>query len=295
MINDAQAGAFAEGFQQENRIKAQVVQTEVLNAINQARKDMSADPDAASQNLQLMLQNVRQQADLNPDVRDQLSEQLRTALREAARRKVEVEFRRQQQQESMAAARERQLITDNLLHNQQRLKQLMDRFDSLMDESRYQMFELDQTKAREAEEQAAYEAMKLAPECAGAGSSGDISPGRWDIIRNRWRFIWRSKRRLWTRCILVDESAIPFPDDPPIVYPSAEVWQQLSARRLASDVYRPLEPGTMQVGRKHQEGVEIGDENRVCGHAPVPGDRLFEDIITTSKSNLTPKCSTTPI
>ena len=173
VINDAQAGAFAEGFQQENRIKAQVVQTEVLNAINQARRIMSTDPDAASQNLQLMLQNVRQQADLNPDVRDQLSDQLRTALREAARRKVEVEFHRQQQQESMAAARERQLITDNLLHNQQRLKQLMDRFDSLMDESRYQMFELDQTKAREAEEQAADEAMKLAPS-AGAGSSGDI-------------------------------------------------------------------------------------------------------------------------
>ena len=28
-----------------------------------------------------------------------------------------------------------------------------------------------------------------------------------------------------------EKSHIPFPDDPPIVYPDAEVWQQLTARR----------------------------------------------------------------
>ncbi len=30
---------------------------------------------------------------------------------------------------------------------------------------------------------------------------------------------------------LVDESAIPFPDEPPIVYPSAERWRQLTKDR----------------------------------------------------------------
>jgi len=29
----------------------------------------------------------------------------------------------------------------------------------------------------------------------------------------------------------VEKSHVPFPDDPPIVYPDAEVWQQLTARR----------------------------------------------------------------
>ena len=29
----------------------------------------------------------------------------------------------------------------------------------------------------------------------------------------------------------VEKSHIPFPDEPPIVYPDAEVWQQLTARR----------------------------------------------------------------
>ena len=29
----------------------------------------------------------------------------------------------------------------------------------------------------------------------------------------------------------VERSHIPFPDEPPIVYPDAEIWQQLTARR----------------------------------------------------------------
>ena len=48
-INDKEAGAMAEGFQQERKIITQVIQAEVLNTINQARKQMSIDPDAASQ------------------------------------------------------------------------------------------------------------------------------------------------------------------------------------------------------------------------------------------------------
>ena len=30
----------------------------------------------------------------------------------------------------------------------------------------------------------------------------------------------------------VERSHVPFPDEPPIVYPDAEVWQELTARRI---------------------------------------------------------------
>ncbi len=32
----------------------------------------------------------------------------------------------------------------------------------------------------------------------------------------------------------VEKSLVPFPDDPPIVYPDAELWQQLTARRTGT-------------------------------------------------------------
>ncbi len=220
VINDPQAGALAEGFQQESRIKAQVVQAEVVNAINQARKQMSSEPDAAAENLRLVLQNVRQAAELNPDVRDQLSDQLRTALREAARRKVEVEFRRQQEQESMAAARERQLITDNLLRDQQKLKQLMERFDSLMSEGKYRDCRRG-SRGRGDEDR---------PECPGAAQAA-LFARTMDYDQQQMDVHQAQQKAFVDTLYLVDKSAIPFPDDPPIVYPSAEIWQQLTIRR----------------------------------------------------------------
>jgi tetratricopeptide (TPR) repeat protein len=220
VVNDKEVGALAEGFQQERKIIAQVVQTEVVNTINQARKLMSSDPDTASTELNLMLQNVRQAADLNPDVRDQLSDQLRTALREAARMKVEVEFRRQQQQESMAAARERQLITDNLLHNQQKLKQLMDRFDSLMNEGKY----------LSAEEDVAAEAVKIDPNSP-VPLQAELFARTTGYYQEQMKIKLDKEKGFVDTMNLVDKSSIPFPDDPPIVYIDAEKWQQLTARR----------------------------------------------------------------
>ena len=108
----------AEGFQHDRRIIAQVIQAEVQNVLNKARSLMSTDPDAASQQLKLTLEKVRQTAELDPDVRDQFVDSLQSALREAAVRKVEVEQARQQRQETMAAARERLLAAKKLERNE---------------------------------------------------------------------------------------------------------------------------------------------------------------------------------
>jgi len=102
-----------------------MIQAEVQNTISQARSLMSVDPDAASQQLKLTLEKVRQTADLNPDLRDQVVDVLQTALREAARRKVEFEHARQQRLENMAAGREQALIAENLIRDQEKVKQLM--------------------------------------------------------------------------------------------------------------------------------------------------------------------------
>ena len=220
MINDKEAGAMAEGFQQERKIITQVIQAEVLNTINHARSQMSIDPDSASQNLKMMLEKVRQAADINPDVRDQLSDQLRTALRESARRKVEFEFRRQQQQETMAAARERQMVTENLVHDQQKVKQLMDRFNSLMNEGKYVM----------AEETAAAEALKIMPDSPVA-LSAKINARVTEYFTSAMALREQRQKAVVDTLYQVEKSFIPFPDDPPIVYPDADVWQQLTVRR----------------------------------------------------------------
>ncbi len=213
-------GALAEGFQRDRRLIAQVIQAEVQNAVGQARSMMSADPDLALQQLKLTLEKVRQTAELNPDVRDQLVNVLQTALREAARRKVEVEHARQERLANMAAAKERVLIADNLARNQEKTKQLMSRFDSLMREGRY----------RPAEEAAAAEAQKLQP--------GNPVPAQAALEARTVGYyenimVTRLARQKGVVDTLyqTEKSLVPFPDDPPIVYVDSEVWRQLTDRR----------------------------------------------------------------
>ncbi len=181
---------------------------------------MSTEPDAATQELKLTLEKVRQTAELNPDVRDQLVDVLQSALRQAAKRKIEVDAAHQQQLENAAAAQERLVVTENLLRNQQKVQQLMQRFNSLMNEGRYVL----------AEEAAAVEAKKLVPdspvprlaelEARQVGYYVDFMKLR----DQRWKGVVDVLYQ-------VERAHIPFSDNPPIVYPDAETWQALTARR----------------------------------------------------------------
>jgi tetratricopeptide (TPR) repeat protein len=214
------AGALAEGFQHDRRIIGQVIQAEVQNVVNQARTLMSTDPETASQQLKLTLEKVRNTSELDPEVRDQFVETLRSALRVAAARKVEVEQARQQQQEKMGAANERLLVAKALERKQLKVKELMERFNSLMSEKKYGL----------AEEAAAAEAAKELPgnpvpvmaalDSRMVGYYNDFMEAR----------IARQKGVVDT-LYQVEKSQIPFPDEPPIVYQDSEVWRQLSERR----------------------------------------------------------------
>ena len=136
-VEEPPAGAMAEGFAHERRVIAQLIEAEVRNTLNKARSLMSNDPDLAMQQLRLTLEKVRQTAELEPDVRDQFADSLQSALREASVRKDEVEQIRQQRLESRAAASERLLAAKKLEGSQMTVKELFERFNSLLAERSY--------------------------------------------------------------------------------------------------------------------------------------------------------------
>ena len=217
-------GAFAGAFQHDRKVVAQMITADVQHTINQARGKMSSDPESAIQDLKLQLESVRRAPELDPDVRDQLVDQIQAALREGSRRQITIEQRRQERHESLVAAKERMLINENLLRDQQKMQQLMERFNSLMDEGRY----------RFAEEAAAAEAQKLA-DTMPAKSSVPLAATLLSRTKGYWTDamavrVQRQKAVIDT-LYQVETSHVPFPDDPPIVYPDAEVWQRLTARR----------------------------------------------------------------
>jgi tetratricopeptide (TPR) repeat protein len=164
-------------------------------------------------------------------MRAQLIDKLEIALREvqrAASVKDELDAEREQQ---VAAARERQLLNERLARNQEKEKQLIDRFQSLMDERRFD------------------EALQV------AGAAADLDPDSYnnnqltaypdgvtprvaqisgELQRNYYlQQVARAAR--WTKFFdtmyTIETSAIPFPDEPPIVYPATPVWEDLTIRR----------------------------------------------------------------
>ena len=126
-------GAAAESFGRECPALQTIAQTEVQNTISQARGLMGTNPQLAIQNLRMELEKMKQLPELSAEARDQIVSALQAALREGARRKTEFEACVSR---SIRTGRRRErageILVQNLVRGQQRLKQVMDRFDSLM-------------------------------------------------------------------------------------------------------------------------------------------------------------------
>lgn len=237
-------GSLVESVQQQRRLITQAVTAEVQEAISRARKAMATSPDAVINDLKLQLDNVRRVPELDPDVRNQLVTQLQTALREADRRRVEFEHQRQQQQELLASAKERQLITDNLLRKEEKLRQLMERFNSLMEEGRYKI----------AEEQVADEALALAPENPTMVAARNNARAR-GALEDFMALRAERQKKTVDALAQCEKAHIPFPDEPPIVYPDPEVWRQMSERRIRE--YRSMDlAGRNPAERKIAEALK---------------------------------------
>jgi hypothetical protein len=131
-------GAFLNNVENSRQLLEQKIKTEVEQALNQARGQMETNPESAKRDLKIQLETIEKSPDLGPDARAQLKNQIEAAIREAGRKAVEVAARTALAEENRAAADERQQLVEETARRQQKVKQLMDRFSSLMDEGRYQ-------------------------------------------------------------------------------------------------------------------------------------------------------------
>ena len=215
-----QDGQFAQSVLEENRVLTQVMKTDVQTTVNRARVNMASDPQGAIQELKLLLERIRQSADLNPEVRSQLVDLVETTLREANRRADTNEILRQQRDERLAKAKEMQLLNQQLTQKERKIQQLMERFNSLMDEGRY----------LEAEEYTAMVAQSMAPEEPSL-LAATLTSRALGAYAEAMRLREARQRGVLASLMEVERSHVPVPDEPPMVYPAAEVWRDLTARR----------------------------------------------------------------
>ena len=110
------------------------IQAEVEQGLDAARKQMGTDAQTAIQALKVMLDNVDRAPELDPAIRGQLRDRIVTAIREAGRRQVELDELRRQGQENRAISDEARRLSADFTDQRQHVKQLMEKFDALVDE-----------------------------------------------------------------------------------------------------------------------------------------------------------------
>ncbi len=212
-------GAFLDQVEEERRVYAEMLDKEIQNTVINARKTITSDPQAAIQDLKLALDNVKRAAELDAAKRAELISKLQTSLKEAHyQASMKDEFDRLRE-ENLAAARETKLLNERLTRKQEREKQLMDRFSSLIDERRYEE---------------AIEVAQIVEEIDENGVAPRVATHRARLKRGHYlQQVARAARHqaYFDTIYQIELSHIPFPDDPPIIYPDAEYWEALTVRR----------------------------------------------------------------
>jgi von Willebrand factor type A domain len=218
----AEKPGFLQDVETQRQVVAGKIQAEVENGLSAANKLSRTNPAQAEQDLKVMMENIERAVELDPEVRRQLREQVENAIRYARQQALVVSERVRQAQETAAAAAELQRINDELAIQQQRIAQIMARFNALMEERRYTV----------AVQEVIPEIERLAPNTVLA--SAVDTGGRFQRSYNELTDVWRRRKEGWLAGLYqVELSFIPFSDEPPIVYPDSEWWEKISIDRIA--------------------------------------------------------------
>ncbi|MFN9384641.1 MAG: vWA domain-containing protein, partial [Pirellulaceae bacterium] len=220
-LDDFSSGGDLLAEEEGNRRRvSQRMEAEVRNQIREANRTIVNDPSSAIANLKALQAEVRRTSELDPGLRTQLESRLGSTLQAAARRERANRDRQAQADQAAAAANASRRLLDERNRREYSIQQLVERFNSLMQQ---QLF---------------------------AEANSDIAPVVKDLARDSviarvvelessiaanqqlMEDVVDRRRRAFVDALYLNEAAaIPFVDEPPVVYPPPEVWRTLTARR----------------------------------------------------------------
>lgn len=218
----AERQGFLKDVEEQRQVAAGKLRAEVEHGLAAARKGMASNPEQAHLDLKVLLEQIERAVAINPDLRRQLREQVASAARQARQQMTAVGERQAAAQQQAAAAAELNRLSSELTNSQERLTQVMARFNALMDERRYST----------AVEEVVPEVEQLAlgtPLAAAVGTGGRFQRS-YHELRNAWN---RREQGFLAAMYAVEASLIPFSDDPPIIYPDSAWWEKISIDRIA--------------------------------------------------------------
>ncbi|MCA9095000.1 MAG: VWA domain-containing protein, partial [Planctomycetaceae bacterium] len=225
-VSAPRPGSIIEAEEERRRVAAQKMQHESSEAIDQARKGIKTDPDAALDLIKRQLSTVLSSTDINPEIREDLRKNLSAVWGELASRRDVLVAEQADAQRRLATAEANRRLNDQMVLEDQRMKQLIDRVRSLLDEGAR-----GDANAFEEAEAVSRSALLMRPHLKEPTAALFVSEAAGQLDKSFRLRNLRQDRFLET-LHQVELSHVPFPDEPPIVYPPAEIWRQIYDERV---------------------------------------------------------------
>ena len=207
------------------KVRVQILKRLVENVIDASQRAATNDPDAALAELKRAQSTVEASGDVDPTTREELVRRLINVQQQVGARKLKLE------QTKLAVARQQALTQANkrviseIDARDEKLERLIDQVRNLINQGylgREDAFEQAEAVARVAWELNPYSGTTAAAifDAEAAGQLDKAARLRSDSADAYLATLYQSEL-----------AHIPFPDEPPVVYPPAEVWQALTERR----------------------------------------------------------------
>jgi hypothetical protein len=206
-------------------VRAERLNRDVLRTIEASRKLGMQDPGAALGELKRALTTVISSTDIDPDARESLRAKVQANIDYLLVAREKIEQGRIRALERNAVEEARRLATDLLVQRDEQIEQLIDKVRSLMEEGY-----IGNPEAFERAEEVARASFELAPYSGvtAAAVFDSEAAGQLDKAQ-RLRYLRYDK--FLATLYEVEKSHVPFPDEPPLLYPAPEVWKALTERR----------------------------------------------------------------
>jgi tetratricopeptide (TPR) repeat protein len=269
---DEPGGEIAD-IENNRRVEAQRMEQEAAVRLRAARQLIAADPERARDNLKELRRELDSpQGALDPVARQRLLAQIDMKVREATIRAREKVDRDLDADRRAAIGRERARLNGELQRREDKIKQLTDRYNALVEEGirvGYTQSENYPTTIngesvignerptdafKQAERAVAEEITREAPDLYAnapipmtarvVGRTAPLVARILDYDAENARTKRDIERGFMDTLHTVDVAAIPFPDEPPITYPNATRWKELTKSRKRFAVVNNYKPGS---------------------------------------------------
>lgn len=235
--------------QAKRAIQEQQFKVLVEDTIRKTRQLLLSDPDAAYEDLKRQREAVLANDSIGDATRRGLALQLEAQMRDVQTRGATIKKNIAEQRERVARARAQMAESARIAAAEEHIQARVDAFKQLMQQAR---FELAQQEA-ELMRQEFISHGRAVP--AGVITGYMIGQFASNLREHKELVRLREDRTLLT-LMQVEKSFMPYPDEPPVHFPPAAVWRELTADRKIKYSANSIGPDVPQSLRDLQNTIE---------------------------------------